>query len=107
MARPRYPKSDGSLPAALPPETRTVGQLVAETLRLYGRRFRVALPLGLAVAVINQAAGDRPSLVQAVVLAAAAPLMAAAYVGGSLVALDARPPARRIAVAVVVGSVVF
>ena len=27
------------LPPPLPPETRTVGQLVAETLKLYGRHF--------------------------------------------------------------------
>jgi hypothetical protein len=33
-------------PEALPPETRPVGQLVAETLRLYGRRFWPCLALG-------------------------------------------------------------
>jgi hypothetical protein len=34
-------------PEALPPETRPVGQVVAETLRLYGRRFWPSLALGL------------------------------------------------------------
>jgi hypothetical protein len=41
-------------PEALPPETRPVGQLVAETLRLYGHLFWRALPLGLSVAVADQ-----------------------------------------------------
>ena len=36
MARPRYPKSTGPLPPPLPPATRTVGQLVAEIVKLYG-----------------------------------------------------------------------
>ena len=36
MARPRYPKSTGPLPPPLPPVARTVGQLVAETLKVYG-----------------------------------------------------------------------
>ncbi len=36
------------------PETRTVGQLVADTIRLYGERFWRVLPLGLSVAVVDQ-----------------------------------------------------
>ena len=40
MARPRYPKSSGPLPPPLPPVTRTVGQLVAETLKLYGEHWK-------------------------------------------------------------------
>ena len=55
MARPRYPKSSGPLPPPLSPATRTVGQLVAETLRLYGDHFFLALPLGLVIAVADQA----------------------------------------------------
>src|SRR5439155_5481440 len=55
MARTaRTPRKKAPLPAPLPPETRTVGQLVAETIRLYGERFWVSLPLGLPVAVIDQ-----------------------------------------------------
>src|SRR5204862_314342 len=46
MARPRYPKHEGPLPPPLPHETRTVGQLVAETVRLYGERFWHVLALG-------------------------------------------------------------
>jgi hypothetical protein len=53
MARPRYPKSSGPLPPPLPPETRTVGQLVAETLKLYGEHWRMALVIGLPPAVLS------------------------------------------------------
>ena len=35
------------LPPPAPPEERTAGQLVAEALRLYGRRFWAALALGV------------------------------------------------------------
>src|SRR5438034_7139922 len=38
------------LPPPLPPERRTVGQLVAESIRLYGRRFWATLALGLGPA---------------------------------------------------------
>ena len=46
--RPREPR-----PPALPPETRTVGQLVAESLQLYRRRFWPSLALGLPIAIID------------------------------------------------------
>lgn len=83
MARPRYPKQGEPLPPPLPPETRTVGQLVAESIRFYGSRFWAVLPLGLPVATINQISAGRSTLVQALVLAAGAPLMAAAYTRAS------------------------
>ena len=41
-ARPQEP-----LPPPLPPESRTVGQLIAETIRFYGRRFWRSLALGI------------------------------------------------------------
>jgi hypothetical protein len=46
------------LPPPLPPETRTVGQLVAETINLYRRRFWASLALGLgpAAAAVGLAA---------------------------------------------------
>src|ERR1035437_6991542 len=40
MARPTYPRASEPLPAALPPAERTVGQLVAESIRFYGDHFR-------------------------------------------------------------------
>jgi len=95
------------LPPPLPPETRTVGQLVAESLRLYGRRFWPSLALGLSVAAINQVSAGRSTLVQVLVLAGGAPLMAAAYAGACAIVGDVRPPAATVAKAVSVGALVF
>jgi hypothetical protein len=52
----------------LPPERRTVGQLVGEAIRSYGSHFWKALTLGLPVVVVNAAAwgnssGDRRLLI--------------------------------------------
>jgi hypothetical protein len=56
VARPRYPKSGGPLPPPLPPESRTVGQLVGETLKLYGDRWPVGLAIGLPAAILSSLA---------------------------------------------------
>ena len=53
MARPRYPKSSGPLPPPLPPLTRTIGQLVAETLKIYGDHWRAGLLIGLPPALLS------------------------------------------------------
>ena len=95
------------MPPPLPPETRTVGQLVAESLRLYGRRFWPSLALGLSVAAINQVSAGRSTLVQVLVLAGGAPLMAAAYAGACAIVGDVTPPAATVAKAVSVGALVF
>ena len=42
------------LPPPLPPERRTVGQLIAETVRFYGQHFFQTVPLGLSVAALTQ-----------------------------------------------------
>jgi hypothetical protein len=96
-----------ALPPPLPPEDRTVGQLVAETIRLYGRRFWRALPLGLSLAVTGQVIAGRSIWAQVVLLWAAAPLLTASYVGASAIALDARPSRRSVVTALVVGTLVF
>lgn len=44
---PRYGCWVPELPPPSPPETRTAGQLVAEAMRLYGRRFWAALGIGI------------------------------------------------------------
>jgi hypothetical protein len=95
------------LPPPLPPETRTVGQLVAEAIRLYGRHVRVALALGLSLAAINQVSAGRETLVQALVLAACAPLMAASFTGASALVGGVRPTGGELARAVAVGALVF
>lgn len=95
------------LPPPLPPETRTVGQLIAETIKLDGRHFVRALPLGILVGVLNQVtAGARREVVGAI-LVAAAPLFSAAYAYASQLATDTRAPRRSWLVAVVSGSLVF
>ena len=52
--RAARPRTKEQLPPPLPPETRTVGQLVAETVRFYRHRFFRVVPLGLSVAVLTQ-----------------------------------------------------
>jgi hypothetical protein len=42
------------LPPPLPPRTRTIGQLVAETIAFYRHHFFQVLPLGLSVAALTQ-----------------------------------------------------
>ena len=56
------------LPAPLPPAERTVGQLIAETIRAYGGNFWRALPLGLPLAVSTQLSLGHSANVQTVVL---------------------------------------
>jgi hypothetical protein len=107
VARPRYPRQGEPIPEPLPPATRTVGQLVAESIRLYGHRFWAVLPLGLAVVAINQVSAGRSTVVQAIVLAGGAPLMAAAYARASALVGEAELAAGDAARAIAVGSVVW
>jgi hypothetical protein len=72
------------LPPPLPPETRPVGQLIAESLRFYGDSFWQVLPLGLPIALVNQVSAGNRIWIQAVILAAAAPALSAAYVAACL-----------------------
>jgi hypothetical protein len=106
MAR-RERRPQGPLPPPLPPETRTVGQLVAESIRLYGRHFVRALPMGLLVAVLSQLTAGEPRVTVGAALLAAAPLFAAAYAYASTLATGARPTWRVWLVAIGAGSLVF
>jgi len=107
MARPRYPSSSGPRPPALSPVSRTVGQLVAETLQAYGQHFWVALPLGLVVAVADQASFGLDVAGRIVVLLVAAPFFSAAFAVGAALVGEARPSARTWALAIIVGTVIF
>jgi hypothetical protein len=95
------------LPAPLPPDRRTIGQLVAESIRLYGRRFLRALPLGIVVAAINQVTTGSSREVVTGVLVVTAPVFSVAYAYGSVLVLDRRAPLRSWVVAVVTGTLVF
>jgi hypothetical protein len=79
------------LPPPLPPDKRTVGQLVAETLRAYGDDFWRVLPLGLPLALTNQVAGHFTIAGQMIVFLAALPLFVGGYLWACRVALHARP----------------
>src|SRR5438034_9757840 len=80
-----------SLPATLPPSRRTVGQLVAETIRLYGDRFWHVLPLGIPLALSTQLSLGRSSNAQTLILLAFSPLVALAFVRAVGLVHGARP----------------
>ena len=60
MAR-RTRAKDSALPPALPPERRTVGQLVGEAIRVYSAHFWKGLALGVPVVGINGLVWRAPS----------------------------------------------
>jgi hypothetical protein len=94
VARKARAKERKPLPPPLPPETRTVGQLVAETIRFYGAHFWRSLALGLGPALVTVAGyevGRRPAL--GFVAAGWLLLFTASYVAGC--ALVAGRPLRR------------
>jgi hypothetical protein len=79
------------LPPPLPPEKRTVGQVIAETIRFYGAHFWVALPLGLPLALADQSSVKETIQVQAIIYWVATPLFAAGYLWACRLLLDVRP----------------
>ena len=91
-----------SRPAALPPAERTVGQLIAESIRLYGAHFWTVLPLGLPFVVVDVAGVGRSTNVQTLILWACSPLFAAAYVRASQIVTGGSPSLTALAVAFVV-----
>ena len=105
MARGAKAKRD--LPSPLPPERRTVGQLVAESIRLYGQHFSRALSLGIVVGVINQLTVGIDRAAVAVILIGAAPVFATAYAYATVLVTGRRAPLRSWLVAVAAGTVVF
>jgi hypothetical protein len=95
------------LPPPLPPETRTVGQLVAEAIRLYGHSFRRALPLGVPVAVADVISVERSIAARVLVLLVAAPAFTVAYAWASALAADVRPRRSTWLRAFALGTLVF
>jgi hypothetical protein len=107
VARPRYPRSSGPLPPPLPAAERTIGQLVAETIRLYGRNFWRALALGVPLAVADQLTLGATIPVAIVLLVVFAPAFALTYAAAVRLASGRPYPPRRWAWAVAVGTAVF
>jgi hypothetical protein len=107
MARKGTGRSQ-ALPPPLPPETRTVGQVVAETVNLYRRRFWPSLALGLgpAAAAVGLTVIDGWWAL-AFVLTAAALLMTASYLGAVVIATGRSADRRSLLVGAAVAYVVF
>jgi len=77
------------VPPPLPPAERTVGQLVAESLRLYGRRFWPSLALGVPPAILNLLARVLDdTLLLVVVPIAGGLLLSLSYVGAVALASE-------------------
>jgi hypothetical protein len=70
----------------LPPEERTVGQLVAEAIRLYGRRFLPSLALGLGPAALNALVRVVDEATLVLIPTIGGVVLAACYVGACLIA---------------------
>src|SRR6476469_1731876 len=108
VARMSYPRSNEPRPAALPPETRTVGQVIAESIRIYGESFFRCLFIGIPPALLTlggEHLSRRASLVLTPTVGGA--LLTAAYVYASIVVLRLHPPRSRIALAWIAGWLVF
>jgi hypothetical protein len=90
------------LPPPLPPERRTVGQLVAESIQAYRRDFWRCLPLGLPLAVADQLSVHESAVVQSLVYWVTTPLFVAAYVWACRTVLGARPTRTAVALATVI-----
>jgi hypothetical protein len=100
MAEPR--------PAALPPAERTIGQLVAESVRFYGDHFWPSLTLGLApatVAVVGANVSRRTTLIVSPTVFGA--LLSATFVYASVLVLERHRSRNRLIVAWLAGWLAF
>jgi hypothetical protein len=123
------PRQREPLPPPLPPEQRSVGQLVAETIRFYQHHFFQTLPLGLSVATLTQMTvtfghrqtepyGHPPPQdfhkahsilgggVETTILLGAL-LLTGSYIVAIVLVTGTRPQGRAIATAYVLGVIVF
>jgi hypothetical protein len=102
----RSPKSSRALPPPLPPETRTVGQLVAESIRLYGGSFWRTLALGVPVAVVGIVLAELPAAARLPVALTAGALAASlSYACAVHLVAGRRIEARTLARATLIGVV--
>jgi hypothetical protein len=106
VARKGKRREPGPAPAPLPPETRSVGQLVAETIRFYGREFWRSLALGVPPALCGVALAELPDVTRlplALTAGAAAASLSYAVAASLVAGVPLEPP--RIAQATAVGTV--
>ena len=95
------------LPPPLPPEVRTVGQLVGEAIRIYGRNPWQSLAIGIPVAVVNALVWGAPGSEQIVVAVAGALLVTVSYVVACSIVTGVSLRSRRSLVAYAIGVLVF
>jgi hypothetical protein len=95
------------LPPPLPPETRTVGQLVAEALKLYAARFWPSLSLGIGPALLGVAAAELGEPARAAVVLAVGPLLLASSYAGALALIRPTGRGRHVVNALAIGYVAF
>jgi hypothetical protein len=91
--KPKRRKRTHQLPPPLPPGKRTIGQLVAETVRFYGKHFWRSLLLGVGPACVTVAGyytGFHLALIAVVV--AWIVLASASFVGACVLVGNVRPP---------------
>jgi hypothetical protein len=99
--------SRSQLPPPLPPETRTVGQLVAESIRLYGARFWPSLALGIGPALLGIAAAELDDAARVAVVLGAGPFVLASSYAGAVALVRPIGRGRSVAVALAVGYLAF
>jgi hypothetical protein len=96
------------LPPPAPPAERTAGQLVGESLRLYGRRFWRSLALGLGPVAFAVGVSALPSPEDLIFAATAgAVVLTLSYIGACLLAQPTQRTRRSLATALAVGTLVF
>jgi hypothetical protein len=95
------------LPPPLPPETRTVGQLVAEAIRLYGARFWPSLALGIGPALLGVAAAELHGALRVAIVVGLGPLVLASSYAGAVALVRPIGRGRYVAVALAVGYLAF
>jgi hypothetical protein len=95
-------------PVALPPAERTIGQLVAESIRFYGEHFWDCLSLGVApavLAVVTANVSRRTAFILSPTVFGA--VISATYVYASVLVLGSRPSRRRLVLAGLAGWIAF
>jgi hypothetical protein len=103
-SRPKERRPKEPLPPALPHETRPIGQVIAEAIRLYGRRFWPSLALGIGPALTAVGLTFIPGWWDlAFVVTVGSTLMTVSYIGGVLLAADRKVNRERIVAAFLAG----
>jgi hypothetical protein len=105
VARTAKRRRPAPVPPPLPPQTRTVGQLVAETIRFYGARFWPSLALGVAPAAVGLLLAEVPTAARLpLAFTIAAPVASCSYALAAALVAGEHPRTRRVAQATGIGA---